>query len=94
MTVTWWSVGRQGIHTRGDTVQKRIIALAGAWHVDSYMATAVPITTLDLVRRPVMQVDGVTLRSREVGGGGERGGGRHTKKKTFELKSKTQKISM
>ena len=64
MTVTWWPVGRQGIDTKGDTVQKRINTLAGAWHVDSYMATAVPLTTLDLVGRPVTQVAGVTLCSR------------------------------
>ena len=57
-------VGREGIHTKGDTVQKRISTHAGAWHVDSYMATAVPLNTLDLIGRPVTQVDGVTLRSR------------------------------
>ena len=56
-------VSREGIHTKGDTVQKRISTLAEAWHVDSYMATAVPINTLDLIGRPVTQVDGVTLRS-------------------------------
>ena len=42
-------VGREGIHTKGDTVQKRISTLAAAWHVDSYMATAVPINILDLI---------------------------------------------
>ena len=57
-------VGQEGIHTKGDTVQKRISTLAAAWHVDSYMATAVPLNTLDLIGRPVTQVDGVTLRSR------------------------------
>ena len=57
-------IGRQGINTKGDTVQKRFMILAGTWHVDNYMATAVPLTTLDLVRWPVKQVDGVTLRSR------------------------------
>ena len=57
-------VGREGIHTKGDTVQKRISTLAGAWHVDSYMATAVPLNTLDLIGWPVTQVDGVTSRSR------------------------------
>ena len=64
MTVTWWSVGRQGINKKGDTVQKRLMILAGAWHVDSYMAKAVPLTTLDLVGWPVKRVDGVTLHSR------------------------------
>ena len=57
-------VGRSGIHTKGDTMQKRISKLAGAWHVDSYMATAVSLNTLDTIGRPVTQVDGVTLHSR------------------------------
>ena len=75
-------VGREGIHTKGDTVQKRISTLAGAWHVDSYMATAVPLTTLDLVGRPVTQVDEVMLRSRRRHPRVGESGRHHTQRQT------------